>query len=62
VTLHSAAVAIGSEGRGLSSELLALCDDRIIIPMAPTSESLNAAVAAAVIMWEAGRGGKQKGM
>ena len=33
-------------------ELLALCDGHIIIPMAPGSESLNAAVAAAVILWE----------
>jgi TrmH family RNA methyltransferase len=54
--LRNAAVAIGSEGRGLSKELLALCDERIIIPMSPGSESLNAAVAAAVIMWEAKRG------
>lgn len=46
------AVAIGSEGRGLSKELLDMCDGRVIIPMSPGSESLNAAVAAAIIMWE----------
>lgn len=46
------AVAIGSEGRGLSKELLDMCGGRIIIPMSPGSESLNAAVAAAIIMWE----------
>lgn len=46
------AIAIGNEGHGLSSELLALCDGQIIIPMRPQAESLNAAVAAAVCMWE----------
>ena len=52
---HNAAVAIGSEGRGLSMELLDLCDDKIKIPMADTAESLNAAAAAAIIMWEAAK-------
>ncbi len=50
--LRGAAVAIGSEGQGLSGELLRLCDGEIIIPMLPHSESLNAAVAASVLMWE----------
>ena len=45
-------MAIGSEGRGLSRELLALCDGELIIPMRPGCESLNAAVAAAIVMWE----------
>lgn len=49
---RTCAVAIGSEGRGLSQELLSLCDGQIIIPMRPGSESLNAAVAAALVMWE----------
>ena len=49
------AVAVGSEGRGLSAELLALCREKLIIPMKPDSESLNAAVAASVIMWEMAR-------
>ncbi|MBQ9249632.1 MAG: RNA methyltransferase [Oscillospiraceae bacterium] len=53
--LRHAAVAIGSEGRGLSAELLALCRDKLLIPMRPESESLNAAVAAAVCMWEMSR-------
>ena len=52
VSLEGAAVAVGSEGRGLSRELLNMCDGEIIIPMNPHSESLNAAVAAAVLMWE----------
>ena len=50
--LRQAAVAIGSEGNGLSRELLALSDGQIIIPMTPESESLNAGVAASVVMWE----------
>lgn len=50
--LKNAAVAVGSEGKGLSRKLLDMCDKQVIIPMAPNSESLNAAVAAAVIMWE----------
>ncbi len=50
--LRGAAVAVGSEGRGLSEELLRLCDGEIIIPMLPHSESLNAAVAASLLMWE----------
>ncbi len=52
LSLRHVAVAIGSEGRGLSEELLALCDEELIIPMNPDSESLNAAVAAALVMWE----------
>ena len=50
--LQNCAVAIGSEGRGLSRELLDLCDGELIIPMRPGCESLNAAVAAAIVMWE----------
>ena len=53
--LKNAAVAVGSEGSGLSRELLALCDRQVIIPMQPDSESLNAAVAASVLMWEMAR-------
>jgi TrmH family RNA methyltransferase len=50
--LRNAAVCVGSEGRGLSRELLGLCDGEVIIPMRGPAESLNAAVAAAVLMWE----------
>ena len=53
VNLGGAIVAIGSEGRGLSEELLALCDEKITIPIAPECESLNAAIAAAIIIWQA---------
>lgn len=53
---RNCAVAIGSEGRGLSEELLTVCSGELIIPMTPGSESLNAAVAAALVMWEMRRG------
>ena len=54
--LRRAVVAIGSEGRGLSAELLALCDGELIIPMTEGSESLNAASAGTVVLWEMARG------
>ena len=50
--LGGCAVAVGSEGRGLSRELLEMCAGQIVIPMESGSESLNAAVAASIIMWE----------
>ena len=53
--LHASAVAVGSEGRGLSAGLLDLCEKKIILPMQPDSESLNAAVAASLLMWEMAR-------
>ena len=53
--LSGAAVAIGNEGSGLSEELLELCAGTVIIPMSPRCESLNAAVAASVAMWEMSR-------
>jgi len=49
--LKSSIIAIGSEGRGLSGEVLALCDEKVTIPMAPGCESLNAATAAAIIIY-----------
>lgn len=55
--LNTASAAIGSEGAGLSDEVLALCQERIIIPMRPDTESLNAAVAASLLMWEMSKGG-----
>ena len=48
-------LAIGSEGRGLSREVLNLCGQTIRIPMSDRCESLNAAIAAAVLLWESWR-------
>lgn len=55
VDLRRCAMAVGSEGRGLSAEVLAACDRTIRIPMEKTCESLNAASAASVLLWEAAR-------
>ena len=55
VDYSRAALAIGSEGRGLSEEMLQLCDRTIRIPMTERCESLNAAIAATVLLWEAYR-------
>lgn len=52
IDLRRAVVAIGSEGRGLSKELLSLCDGELIIPMREGSESLNAASAGTIVLWE----------
>jgi TrmH family RNA methyltransferase len=49
------AVVIGGEGRGLPPAILADADERITIPMQPPVESLNAAVTAALIAYEARR-------
>ncbi len=46
---------IGNEANGLTEEASALADCRIKIPMAGSVESLNAAVAASVLMFEAAR-------
>lgn len=55
-TLGQGTVVIGNEGRGISPETLALCDRAVKIPMRERCESLNAAAAAAVILWEMGKG------
>ena len=55
VDYNRCAVAIGSEGRGLTEGVLALCDRTIKIPMSEHCESLNAAAAATVLLWEAAR-------
>lgn len=50
--LTRAAVIIGSEGKGVSRALLEASDGQIIIPMHPRCESLNAAIASAVVLWQ----------
>ena len=46
------AVVIGSEGRGVRRELMEDADAELIIPMNEHCESLNAAVAATIVMWQ----------
>ncbi len=43
---------IGNEGHGLSCEAIGACDASVIIPMREDAESLNAAAAAAICIWE----------
>lgn len=52
VRLDRAAVIIGSEGQGVSDEFLQLADRSVIIPMNPRCESLNAATAATIVLWQ----------
>ena len=55
------AVCIGAEGSGLTRRLTDLCGRTIRIPMESSCESLNAAVAAGIIMWETVRDRKWLG-
>lgn len=50
--LMKMAVVIGSEGRGVRREVLENADRELIIPMNPRCESLNAAIAATICMWQ----------
>ena len=50
--LRRCALVIGSEGQGVRREILEQADAQLIIPMNPRCESLNAAVAAAIVMWQ----------
>jgi len=49
------AILIGNEGVGINKELLSLCDETISIPINESCESLNAAIAASIIMYESER-------
>ena len=50
-------IVIGNEGNGVSPAVIAACGEEVYIPMQGAAESLNAAVAAALCMWElSGRG------
>jgi TrmH family RNA methyltransferase len=50
------AVIIGNEGNGISKEVINLADKKLTIPMSGGAESLNAAVAAGIIMYKLGKG------
>lgn len=49
---NGAAVLIGNEGNGLDDEIVQKCDERLTIQMKGNVNSLNAATAASIIMWE----------
>jgi len=46
------AIIIGNEGNGVAAEILEMGTQNVIIPMAGKSESLNASIAAAIVMYE----------
>ncbi len=50
--VSSMAVVIGSEGQGVRKEILDSAHQELIIPMQAHCESLNAAVAAAIVAWQ----------
>ncbi len=43
---------VGNEANGVTAETMAACAERVTIPMAGRAESLNAAAAGAILMWE----------
>jgi tRNA G18 (ribose-2'-O)-methylase SpoU len=49
------AIVLGSEGSGISETALATASETVTIPMRPPVESLNVAIAAALILYEASR-------
>ena len=51
-SVSKAAVVIGSEGQGVRKEILESAQKELIIPMNPRCESLNAAIAASIVMWQ----------
>ena len=50
--LTAMAVVMGSEGQGVRPEILAQAERSLIIPMHEHCESLNAAIASAIVMWQ----------
>ena len=50
--LAAMAVVMGSEGQGVRPEILAQASQSLIIPMSDRCESLNAAIASAIVMWQ----------
>jgi RNA methyltransferase, TrmH family len=53
--LQPCALLIGNEGAGLSADLLAIANEHITIPMPGKIESLNAAIAGSLLLYEASR-------
>lgn len=47
--------AVGNEGHGLPDDLIASCNQSVIIPMKKGSESLNVASASSLLLWEMGK-------
>ncbi len=49
---NGAVAVIGNEGNGMSAAAIAACTQRVTIPMAGRAESLNASMAAGIVLWE----------
>jgi tRNA G18 (ribose-2'-O)-methylase SpoU len=52
---HDCCLVFGSEGQGISPEVLAACDETVAIPMSAQVDSLNVGAAGAVFLYEAAR-------
>lgn len=52
VDLSKYIVVIGSEGQGICREILQASEKQVMIPMQQHCESLNAAIAASIVMWQ----------
>ena len=57
-TVKGDCFVIGNEGHGLSREVISACDRSVMIPMREGCESLNAAAASVILMWEMQRANK----
>lgn len=55
ISYRKTAIVIGNEANGVSKEILDLADEKIKIPMLGKTESLNASVATAIVLYEAVR-------
>ncbi len=55
-----AMIVVGNEGAGVPAEILSLADELVNIPHSPRVESLNAGIAASILLYEAARQRKQK--
>ncbi|MBD2499144.1 TrmH family RNA methyltransferase [Anabaena azotica] len=55
-------ILLGNEGAGLSADLAAMADQQVKIPLSPGVESLNVAIAAALMLYEAQRQLLEKGL
>lgn len=52
---HSCCLVLGSEGTGISEEVLSVCDEAVRIPMREGFDSFNVAIAGAILMYEVRR-------
>jgi len=60
IDFNRSVIIIGNEGQGISDQLLSHCDMHVKIPISKKCESLNAATAASIIIWEASKAKGEK--